>query len=119
MGSSAGSSILSRLPSAFVIESPRLFDISPTPTAPAATSASSCAIAFPAHPGPTPLKLIPARMRTRSFILGDARTAAIAFFSRSPDRLSAETIMRTFRPSSALPSESSPSAEKISAFGWP
>ena len=119
MGSRSGSSIFSRVPSAFLIERPSPFPISPTPTAPAATSASSCAMAFWAQPGPTFLKSIPARMRTRSCILAEAFTAAIAFLRRSPERLSAETIMRTLSASSARPSESSPCSEKISWLGMP
>ena len=42
----------------------------------AATSASSCAMARSAHPGPTFRKSIPARTRTRSFIPGDAAIVA-------------------------------------------
>ena len=40
-------------------------------------------------------------------------------FSRSPDRLSADTMMRTFRLSSAAPSDARPSAEKMRPCGCP
>ena len=80
IGSSSGSSMRRREPSGFRIDRPRLFEISPTPTAPAATSASSCLIAPAAHSGPTFLKLMPARMRTRSFIAADAATAVSTLF---------------------------------------
>ena len=52
-------------PVRFVVESPRPFPISPTPTAPAAMSACSCLIAFSDHPA-TPRKSIPASTLTRS-----------------------------------------------------
>ena len=73
-----------RVPSALRVFWPKPFPISPTPTAPAATSASSWAIARSAHPGPTFWKLMPVSTRTRSFIRGDSRTAATTRFSSSP-----------------------------------
>ena len=53
-GSRSESSSFRRVPSAFLVLRPRPLPISPTPTAPALISASSCATAFSAHPGPTP-----------------------------------------------------------------
>ena len=104
IGSSSGSSILRREPSGFfVIDRPKPFPISPTPTAPAATSASSCAIAFSAHPGPTFRKSMPASTRTRSFIFGDAFTSATCRLSASPDVLFAVTISRRFSASISAP----------------
>src|SRR4051812_23754470 len=90
IGSSSGSSILSRDPSALRLRSPNDFGTSPTPTAPAFRSASSCATAGAPQPGPTLLKLIPANTRKRS-LYGLALIACIARVSRSPDELSALT----------------------------
>ena len=53
IGSSSGSSTFRREPSAFWMFRPNPLEISPTPTAPAATSASSCFTARSAQPGPT------------------------------------------------------------------
>src|SRR5437660_1601271 len=63
-GSRSGSSSLSRVPSAFLMDKPNCLPTSPTPTAPARMSASSCVMARSAQPGPTFRKLIPANAST-------------------------------------------------------
>ena len=118
IGSSSGSSSCEpRCRRPCVVDRPKPLPISPTPTAPAATSASSCWIAFSAQPGPTFRKSMPVSTRTRSFC-GDAWSSASVRVSRSPEMLSAATISRTFRLSSDAIRLARPSADP-SCRGWP